>query len=109
MIFVFIFFSSDSTRVTRRSSIMDTSMANVMDDLLNVTTLATVDTNTRDTFMEKVKTLTTFKIASLMNTYWFPILTPIGLIGNTLSFFGDDKGEQQENVHLYLHGCYKYK
>ena len=34
-------------------------MANVMDDLLNVTTAATVDANTKDTFMEKVKTLTT--------------------------------------------------
>ena len=53
-------------------------MASVMDDSLNMTTTMGVDTITRDTFMEKVETLTTFKIANLMKTYWFPILIPIG-------------------------------
>ena len=38
-------------------------------------------------FMEKVETHMTYKIASYINYYWFPILVPIGLIGNTLSFF----------------------
>ena len=71
-------------------------MANVMDDLLNVTTAATVDANTKDTFMEKVETLTTYKIATLMNTYWFPILIPIGLIGNTLSFMVMIKGNNRK-------------
>ena len=28
----------------------------------------------------------TFKIANFIDTYWFPILIPIGLVGNTLSF-----------------------
>ena len=65
---------------------MEMSVTSVMDDSLNVTTTLAVDTITRDTFMDKVETLTTFKIATLMNTYWFPILIPIGLIGNTLSF-----------------------
>ena len=38
-------------------------------------------------FMEEVKTLTTFKIATVLaNNYWFPILVPIGFVGNTLSF-----------------------
>ena len=37
-------------------------------------------------FMEEVSTYTTFKIANFINTYWFPVLVPIGLIGNSLSF-----------------------
>ena len=41
---------------------------------------------TEDTFMEEVKTYITFRIANLINTYWYPILVPIGLVGNTLSF-----------------------
>ena len=41
---------------------------------------------TKDTFMEEVRTYTTFQIASIIDTYWFPILVPIGLVGNTLSF-----------------------
>ena len=41
---------------------------------------------TKDTFMEEVKTYATFKIASFIDTYWFPVLVPIGLVGNTLSF-----------------------
>ena len=38
-------------------------------------------------FMEDVETQITYQIASYINYYWFPILAPIGLIGNTLSFF----------------------
>ena len=38
------------------------------------------------TFMEQVRTYITFKIATVLATYWFPILVPIGLIGNSLSF-----------------------
>ena len=41
---------------------------------------------TDDSFMEEVKTYTEFKIANFVNIYWYPILVPIGLIGNTLSF-----------------------
>ena len=41
---------------------------------------------TEDTFMEEVGTYMTFKIAIFINTYWFPVLVPIGLIGNSLSF-----------------------
>ena len=41
---------------------------------------------TKDTFMEEVKTYTSFKIASFIDTYWFFVLVPIGLVGNTLSF-----------------------
>ena len=41
---------------------------------------------TEDTFMEEVRTYIAFKIANLINTYWYPVLIPIGLIGNCLSF-----------------------
>ena len=37
-------------------------------------------------FMEEVQTYMTYKMASYINIYWFPILVPIGLVGNTLSF-----------------------
>ena len=36
--------------------------------------------------MEEVKTDKTFKIASYIALYWMPILTPVGLTGNILSF-----------------------
>ena len=38
------------------------------------------------TFMKEVEAYMTFKAASYINDYWFPILTPIALVGNTLSF-----------------------
>ena len=38
------------------------------------------------TFMEQVESYMTYTIASYINIYWFPILVPIGLVGNTLSF-----------------------
>ena len=41
---------------------------------------------TEDTFMEEVKAYITFRIANLINLYWFPLLIPLGLVGNTLSF-----------------------
>ena len=37
-------------------------------------------------FMDEVQMFMIYKIAIYMNTYWFPILVPIGLVGNTLSF-----------------------
>ena len=44
------------------------------------------ETTTKDTFMEEVESYTIFKIADFINIYWFPVLIPIGLVGNTLSF-----------------------
>ena len=38
------------------------------------------------TFMAEVETHMTYKIASYINDYWFAVLVPLGLIGNTLSF-----------------------
>ena len=37
-------------------------------------------------FMEKVEEYMAFKVALQINLYWFPILTPIGMVGNILSF-----------------------
>ena len=47
---------------------------------------AEVDTFQTDSILLKAETLITLKIAKLINRYWFPILVPIGLVGNTLSF-----------------------
>ena len=35
-------------------------------------------------FMDQVKTFTTFKIATFLANYWFPILVPVGFVGNTV-------------------------
>ena len=40
----------------------------------------------KDTFMEEVKVYTIYKIATFINNYWSPVLIPIGLMGNILSF-----------------------
>ena len=50
------------------------------------TSVSTQTDTTVDTFLEQVKTYTTFKVATFLTTYWFPVLVPIGLVGNTLSF-----------------------
>ena len=43
-------------------------------------------TKTTDSFMDKVKVLLIYKIATFIAKYWIPILAPVGLVGNTLSF-----------------------
>ena len=45
------------------------------------------DTEDISSFMEEVETYMTYKFVSYINQYWFPILVPIGFIGNILSFF----------------------
>ena len=42
-------------------------------------------TTTKNTFIEEVESFSIFTIANFVNTYWFPVLVPIGLVGNTLS------------------------
>ena len=44
------------------------------------------ETVTQDTFMDEVKTYMTYKVAKFIGIHWFPLLVPIGLVGNTLSF-----------------------
>ena len=43
-------------------------------------------TDDGSTFMEEVKICTEFKIANFISIFWYPILVPVGLIGNCLSF-----------------------
>ena len=47
---------------------------------------ATVTTTATDEFMEEVNTYLIFKIAISISKYWFPILVPLGIVGNILSF-----------------------
>ena len=54
---------------------------------INIATSEWEDVETgNDTFVEEVEALLTFKIAMIVNRYWFSALVPIGLVGNTLSF-----------------------
>ena len=57
-------------------------------------------------FIKEVETLMTYKAASFIHQYWFPILVPIGVIGNTLSFLVMVKQNNRKVVNLYLHGSY---
>ena len=41
---------------------------------------------TTDVFMEEVNNMIIYKIANIIAMYWVPILVPIKLVGNTLSF-----------------------
>ena len=53
----------------------------------NVTTWNGLETTTgKDIFMEQVESFTIFQVADIIKFYWLPILVPLGLVGNTLSF-----------------------
>ena len=58
----------------------------IVDGNISSTAVDNVKVTTIDTFMTQVETYTTFRIANFINVYWFPVLIPIGLVGNTLSF-----------------------
>ena len=62
-----------------------------MDNSSSIDTNVLIENNIMKTdttsFMAQVETFLTYKVASFINEYWFPILFPIGVIGNTLSFF----------------------
>ena len=58
-----------------------TSMVNI-----TITEWDESEEKNKDTFMEKVESYTIFKIANLIIMYWLPVLIPIGLVGNILSF-----------------------
>ena len=51
-----------------------------------VTTAWEKTKTTKDTFMEEVESFIIFKIGNFINIYYYPVLIPIGLVGNTLSF-----------------------
>ncbi len=93
-----VFLASESERTTLqiRLNTMTTTVSNMEitskggtvlhQTDVNATITITTDPTTEDTFMQEVKSLLTWKIAENITKYWFPILVPIGLIGNTLSF-----------------------
>ena len=39
-----------------------------------------------DTFLQEAETFMTYKVAKYIDRFWFPVLIPLGLVGNTLSF-----------------------
>ena len=47
---------------------------------------STTDTETPDTFLQEAQTYLTYKILIYLDRYWYPILVPLGFVGNTLSF-----------------------
>ena len=47
---------------------------------------STLITETQDTFLQEAETYVTFKVAKNIAKCWFPVLIPLGLVGNTLSF-----------------------
>ena len=60
--------------------------AKTADGHISSPTVENVKLTTIDAFVEQVETYMAFKIANFIDTYWFPVLIPIGLVGNTLSF-----------------------
>ena len=54
----------------------------------DVSFLTMVDNSTAetDTFLQEAETYTTYKMARYIDSFWFPVLVPIGLVGYTLPF-----------------------
>ena len=44
------------------------------------------NSTTEMNFLQEAETYLTYKMAKYIDRYWFPILVPLGLLGNTLSF-----------------------
>ena len=51
-----------------------------------VTTVWEKAETTKDTFMEEVESYIIFKIGNFLATYYYPVLIPVGMVGNILSF-----------------------
>ena len=47
---------------------------------------STVELDPQDAFLKELATYMAFKVEAFIAKYWFPILIPLGLLGNTLSF-----------------------
>ena len=47
---------------------------------------STSETDTQDTFLLEAGTYMTSKVGKYIDYYWFPVLIPLGLVGNSLSF-----------------------
>ena len=67
---------------------------------------STVETATQDTFLREAETYVTFRLATYISDFWFPVLIPLGLVGNTLSFLVMIRPNNRTHIHLYLHGSH---
>ena len=47
---------------------------------------STLETDTQDIILQETQSYMTSKVARYIAYYWFPVLIPLGLVGNTLSF-----------------------
>ena len=47
---------------------------------------STAESYTQDIFLQEAETYITYKVAKYIAKYWFPVLIPLGFVGNTLSF-----------------------
>ena len=47
---------------------------------------STEESAIEDTLLQDARSYLTYKIVMLTDRYWFPILIPLGVVGNTLSF-----------------------
>ena len=65
---------------------MDNYSSGETNDSFSNNSVESDKTEDLSTFMEQVETYVTYRTAKYINIYWFPILVPTGLIGNTLSF-----------------------
>ena len=55
-------------------------------DLTSFPTMADNSTAATNSLLQEAETYTTYKVAKYIAKYWFPVLIPLGLVGNTLSF-----------------------
>ena len=64
------------------TAVMETATTAVLFDNISINDNVTQGPST---FMEEVETYMMYAVASFIDMYWFPVLIPIGLVGNTLS------------------------
>ena len=55
---------------------------------------STAETNTQDTFLREAESYMTYKLAKLLDNYWFPVLIPFGISWQHSIFLSDDEGNQ---------------
>ena len=64
---------------------------------------STLETGTQDFILQETQSYMTFKVARYVAYYWFPILIPLGLVGNTFSFLVMvKKGNRKISTCIYM-------
>ena len=82
-------FADQNFNITEFSFFMESYRfySNVTSPIYAVTMgLEESEKTTKDTFMEEVESYMISKIVNFISLYWFPVLIPIGVVGNILSF-----------------------